>query len=118
MNDLQARQSNRTRLQFPSLRKPPFPNEGSTAGSTVAAGVTASSVVPDAAEVVEFDRRVFCSAGRTAEIASVMADVVGDDASKLACEVGRRIRKLLVVIGEDMLEGYRWFLTINSTGRL
>lgn len=52
--------------------------------------------VPDSAEAVELDRRVFCSAvGRAAEIASVIADVVGDndeEASKLWCVVGRRIR--------------------------
>ena len=51
--------------------------------------------VPDAAEVVELERRVFCSAvGRAAEIASVIAVVVGDDeeASKLWWVVGRRIR--------------------------
>ena len=50
---------------------------------------------PDAAEVVELERRVFCSAvGRAVEIASVIADVVGDDeeASKLWWLVGRRIR--------------------------
>lgn len=51
--------------------------------------------VPDAAELVEAERRVFRSAvGRAAEIASVIAVVVGDDeeGSKLWWAVGRRIR--------------------------
>jgi hypothetical protein len=72
-------------------------------GSAPIAGPTPVSDVPEATEVVELERRVFCSAGRATEIASVMADVVTEAASKLACAVGRRMRKLLVLIGDDML---------------
>jgi hypothetical protein len=55
-----------------------------TAGSISSAGLTLSSEVPEAAEVVELERRVFGSVGRAAELASVMAEVVTADASKLA----------------------------------
>jgi len=64
--------------------------------------------VPDAAEVVELERRVFCSAtGRAAtQMASVMAEAAAaDEASKLAWAVGRRIRKLLLVVGDDISGG-------------
>ena len=64
-----------------------------------------SSTAPDSEEVVELDRRDFSSAGRAAEMTSVMADAVGEAASKLAWVVGRRMRKLLFmeVVGEDIL---------------
>lgn len=70
--------------QFPSLKNPFFANEVTTAGSILTAGLTLSSEVPEAAEVVELERRVFCSVGRATELASVMAEVVTVDASKLA----------------------------------
>lgn len=65
-----------------------------------------SSTTPNSVEVVELDRRDFSSAGRAAEMTSVMADPVGEAASKLAWVVGRRMRKLLFmeVVGEDILE--------------
>lgn len=66
-----------------------------TAGSSaIAAGpTTLLSGMTDSAEVVELERRVFSSVGRLAEMASVMAEVVGDDeASKLVWVVGRRTR--------------------------
>jgi hypothetical protein len=77
------------------------------AGTMAAAGATLLSVVLDAAEVVELDRRVLGSAERAAEMTSVMADPDAVDGSKLAWAVGRRTRKLLVVVvvGEDILRG-------------
>ena len=85
-------------------------NGATTAGTTVASGPTLPSDVPDDVEVLELERRVFCSAGTVAsETDSVMGEVLAAEGSKLAWVVGRRMRKLLplVVVGEDMFVAKR-----------
>jgi hypothetical protein len=76
-------------------------------GSASAAGpVTLLSDMPDAADVVELERRVFCSAGGDTETASVIAEAAAGDALKLAWMVGRRMRKLWVaLVGSDIFGG-------------
>jgi hypothetical protein len=62
--------------------------------------------MPDAADVVELERRVFCSAGGDTETASVIAEAAAGDALKLAWMVGRRMRKLWVaLVGSDIFGG-------------
>jgi hypothetical protein len=67
--------------------------------------------VADAAEVLDPDRWVFRSDGRTDEMVSAMAEVLpllllvaaaGEelDESKLACAIGRRLRKVLVGVDD------------------
>lgn len=61
--------------------------------------------MPDDAEVLELERRVFGSAGTVAaETDSAIAELFTAAGSKLAWVVGRRMRKLLVLllVGEDI----------------